>query len=133
MTSRHAAREHPGVVAGVLATAGLAWWWTVGRMAGMDAGPGADLGTLSWFTGVWVVMMAAMMLPSLVPTAAVYAALVRRDPVLLDRFVRQPRRDPGLRPPPPIKTCFAVGAVLRVCEVLRFVQERSQSSRWKCR
>ncbi len=80
MTSRQAAREHPGVVAGVLATAGLAWWWTVGRMAGMDAGPGTDLGTLSWFTSVWVVMMAAMMLPSLVPTAAVYAALVRRDP-----------------------------------------------------
>jgi predicted metal-binding membrane protein len=80
MTPRQAAREHPEVVAGVLATAGLAWWWTADRMAGMDAGPGTDLGTLGWFTGVWAVMMAAMMLPSLVPTAAVYAALVRREP-----------------------------------------------------
>jgi predicted metal-binding membrane protein len=80
MTLRQAARENPQVVAGMLAAAGLAWWWTVKRMAGMDAGPGADLGGLGWFTGVWVVMMAAMMLPSLAPTAAVYAALVRREP-----------------------------------------------------
>jgi predicted metal-binding membrane protein len=80
MTPRQAAREHPGVVAGMLVAAGLAWWWVVKRMAGMDAGPGTDLGTLGWFTSVWAVMMAAMMLPSLAPTAAVYAALVRRDP-----------------------------------------------------
>lgn len=44
----------------------------------MDAGPGTALGTLGWFTGVWAVMMAAMMLPSLAPTAAVYATLTRR-------------------------------------------------------
>jgi predicted metal-binding membrane protein len=80
MTPRQAAREHPEVVAGILATAGLAWWWTVERMAGMDAGPGTDLGTLGWFTSVWAVMMAAMMLPSLAPTAAVYAGLARREP-----------------------------------------------------
>ena len=29
----------------------------------MDGGPGTDLGTLGWFLGVWVVMMAAMMFP----------------------------------------------------------------------
>jgi predicted metal-binding membrane protein len=80
MTPRQAAREHPEVVAGILVAAGLAWWWTVKRMAGMDAGPGTDLGTLGWFASVWAVMMAAMMLPSLAPTAAVYAALVRREP-----------------------------------------------------
>jgi predicted metal-binding membrane protein len=80
MTPRQAVREHPEVVAAVLAAAGLAWWWTVKRMAGMDAGPGGDLGALGWFTSVWTVMMAAMMLPSLAPTAAVYAALVRREP-----------------------------------------------------
>jgi predicted metal-binding membrane protein len=80
MTPRQAAREHPEVVAGILVAAGLAWWWTVKRMAGMDAGPGTDLGALGWFTSVWPVMMAAMMLPSLAPTAAVYAALVRREP-----------------------------------------------------
>src|SRR5206468_3168699 len=44
-----------------------AWMITVGRMSGMDAGPGTDLGGLGWFVGVWVVMMAAMMLPSSLP------------------------------------------------------------------
>jgi predicted metal-binding membrane protein len=62
---------------GLLVIAGLAWWWTVVRMAGMDAGPGTDLGTLGWFTGSWVLMMAAMMLPSIVPTLAAYATAVR--------------------------------------------------------
>ena len=78
MTPLQASRKHPEVVAGLLATAGLAWWWTVARMAGMDAGPGAELGTLGWFTGSWVVMMTAMMLPSFAPTLAAYATLARR-------------------------------------------------------
>jgi predicted metal-binding membrane protein len=77
MTPRRAAREHPEVVAGILATAGLAWWWTVERMAGMDAGPGTDLGSLGWFTSSWVVMMAAMMLPSFAPNLAAYRTLAR--------------------------------------------------------
>ena len=54
---------------------GLAWWVTAVRMTGMDAGPGTDLGALGWFTGVWVVMMAAMMFPSLSPTVALYAKM----------------------------------------------------------
>ena len=44
----------------------------------MDGGPGTDLGALGWFLGVWVVMMAAMMFPSLAPTAALYARMTRR-------------------------------------------------------
>jgi predicted metal-binding membrane protein len=47
-------------------------------MAGMDAGPGTDLGAFGWFLGVWVVMMAAMMFPSLAPTVALYARMTRR-------------------------------------------------------
>jgi predicted metal-binding membrane protein len=78
VTPLQAARRHPEVVTGLLATAGLAWWWTGERMAGMDAGPGTDLGTLGWFTGSWVVMMAAMMLPSFAPTLTAYATLTRR-------------------------------------------------------
>jgi len=77
MTPLQAARKHPEVVAGLLAAAGLAWWWTVERMAGMDAGPGTDLGTLGWFTGSWALMMAAMMLPSFAPTLAAYVTLAR--------------------------------------------------------
>jgi len=45
----------------------------------MDDGPGTDLGALGWFLGVWVVMMAAMMLPSVSPTVALYARMVRRS------------------------------------------------------
>jgi predicted metal-binding membrane protein len=44
----------------------------------MDDGPGTDLGALAWFLSVWVVMMAAMMLPSVAPTVALYARMVRR-------------------------------------------------------
>jgi predicted metal-binding membrane protein len=47
-------------------------------MAGMDGGPGTNLGTLGWFLGVWVVMMAAMMFPSVSPTVALYAKMTRR-------------------------------------------------------
>jgi len=36
-------------------------------------GPGTDLGGLGWFAGVWATMMAAMMLPSLVPMAVGHA------------------------------------------------------------
>jgi len=73
-----AVRSRLGLVALLFALAGLAWWSTADRMAGMDAGPGTDLGALGWFLGVWVVMMAAMMLPSMVPTAALYARMTRR-------------------------------------------------------
>ncbi len=80
-----AARRQPLVLGAALAGAAVAWWSTAERMAGMNSGPGTDLGTLGWFTGVWVVMMAAMMLPSLAPTLAVQAERVRRvpGPVLL--------------------------------------------------
>ncbi|MBV9334974.1 MAG: DUF2182 domain-containing protein [Solirubrobacterales bacterium] len=73
-----ALRGRLALVALLLALAGLAWWSTADRMAGMDAGPGTDLGTLGWFLGVWVVMMAAMMFPALAPTVALYAQMTRR-------------------------------------------------------
>ncbi len=72
-----AVRARMGFVALLLALAALAWWWTADQMAGMDAGPGTDLGALGWFVGVWVVMMAAMMFPSLAPTAALYSRMTR--------------------------------------------------------
>lgn len=73
-----AVRTRLGLVALLLALAVLAWWLTAERMAGMDAGPGTDLGALGWFLGVWVVMMAAMMFPSVSPTVALYAQMTRR-------------------------------------------------------
>ena len=47
-------------------------------MSVTDAGPGTGLGTLGWFVGVWAVMIAAMLVPALAPTAAVRAQLTRR-------------------------------------------------------
>jgi len=73
-----AARARLGLVALLFALAALAWWSTADRMVGMDAGPGTDLGTLGWFVGVWVAMMAAMMFPSVSPTVALYARMTRR-------------------------------------------------------
>ena len=73
-----AVRARLGLVAVLLAFAALGWWSTVDRMAGMGAGPGADLGPLGWFVVVWVVMMAAMMFPSLAPTVALYARMTRQ-------------------------------------------------------
>jgi predicted metal-binding membrane protein len=77
-----AARARVGLIALLFALAILAWWLTVDRMRGMDNGPGTDLGTLGWFIGIWVVMMAAMMFPSVAPTVALYSRMTRsRDPV----------------------------------------------------
>jgi predicted metal-binding membrane protein len=61
----------------LLGAAAVAWVVTVDRMQGMDAGPGTDLGSFGWFAGVWAVMMAAMMLPSLIPMAGAYADRAR--------------------------------------------------------
>jgi predicted metal-binding membrane protein len=43
----------------------------------MDEGPWTGLGTVSWFLGVWIVMMAAMMFPSVAPTVALYSRMTR--------------------------------------------------------
>jgi predicted metal-binding membrane protein len=72
-----AARARLGLIALLFALAGIAWWSTVDRMRGMDDGPGTDLGTLGWFLGVWLVMMAAMMFPSVAPTVALYSRMTR--------------------------------------------------------
>jgi predicted metal-binding membrane protein len=72
-----AARVRVGLVALLFALAGFSWWFTVDRMRGMDNGPGTNLGPLGWFLGVWTVMMAAMMLPSVSPTVALYSRMSR--------------------------------------------------------
>jgi predicted metal-binding membrane protein len=75
-----AARTRLGLVAVLFALAAIGWWWTVGQMGGMDDGPWTELGTLGWFLGVWVVMMAAMMFPSVSPTVALYARMTSAQP-----------------------------------------------------
>jgi predicted metal-binding membrane protein len=73
-----ASRARLGLIALLFALAVVAWWSTADRMSGMDDGPGTALGALGWFLGVWVVMMAAMMFPSVAPTVALYAQMARR-------------------------------------------------------
>jgi predicted metal-binding membrane protein len=65
------------VAVALLVLAGLAWIVTAQRMGGMDAGPGTDPGTLGFFLSTWILMMTAMMLPSLTPAAMKYAGLLR--------------------------------------------------------
>jgi predicted metal-binding membrane protein len=93
-----AVRGRLALVALLFALAGVAWWISAARMGGMNAGmsatgqsgmaamhghamggtSGSELGTLGWFVVTWIVMMAAMMFPSLAPTVALYARLTRR-------------------------------------------------------
>jgi len=76
------ARRRLELVVALFVLAGVGWWWTAREMHGMDAGPWTGLGTFGWFLGVWVVMMAAMMFPSVSPTVALYARMTReRSPL----------------------------------------------------
>jgi predicted metal-binding membrane protein len=74
-----AARARLGLIAALFALAAVGWWWTLRQMRGMDNGPWTDLGAAGWFLGVWVVMMAAMMFPSVSPTVALYSRMTREQ------------------------------------------------------
>jgi predicted metal-binding membrane protein len=64
-----------GLILGLLLLAAVAWAVTGDRMAGMDAGPGTDLGGLGFWLTAWVVMMAAMMFPSTAPMVVMFARI----------------------------------------------------------
>jgi predicted metal-binding membrane protein len=72
-----AVRVRLGLVLALLGLAAAGWWWTVRQMQGMDDGPWTALGAFGWFLGVWVVMMAAMMFPSVAPTVALYSRMTK--------------------------------------------------------
>ena len=78
-----ATRARLGLVALLFALAAVGWWWTANEMKGMDDGPWTALGTLGWFLGVWVVMMAAMMFPSVAPTVALYSQMTKARSLVL--------------------------------------------------
>jgi predicted metal-binding membrane protein len=61
---------------GLLFLLALVGWAVVDeRMQGMDAGPGTDPGTLGFYLTTWVVMMSAMMFPSIAPMVLMYARM----------------------------------------------------------
>ena len=64
-----------GLIALLVLLAAVAWVITSEQMDGMDAGPGTDPGALGFFVGVWVVMMAAMMFPSIAPMVMMHVRI----------------------------------------------------------
>ena len=68
-------RAQIGLLGALLALALLAWFVTDNRMGEMDSTPGMALGSLGFYLTVWVVMMAAMMFPSVAPTVLMYDRL----------------------------------------------------------
>jgi predicted metal-binding membrane protein len=64
-----------GLIGLLIALAAVAWALTAGQMSGMDAGPGTDPGRLGFFFGVWVLMMAAMMFPSIAPMVVMFVRI----------------------------------------------------------
>jgi predicted metal-binding membrane protein len=74
-TSSRLDRAQIGLLGALLALALLAWFVTDNRMGEMDSTPGMALGSLGFFLTVWVVMMAAMMFPSVAPTVLMYDRL----------------------------------------------------------
>jgi predicted metal-binding membrane protein len=71
-------RIQAGLLGSLLAAAVLAWILTRKRMLGMDAGPGTDPGSLGFYVVSWVVMMSAMMFPSIAPMVLTFAFVQRR-------------------------------------------------------
>jgi predicted metal-binding membrane protein len=72
-----------------VATLGLAagcWILTIRGMNGMDMGVATELGSFASFVGMWVPMMAAMMLPAAVPAVAAFERASPR-PLAAPRFV----------------------------------------------
>ncbi|MGH2982323.1 MAG: DUF2182 domain-containing protein [Solirubrobacterales bacterium] len=65
-------RSQAILIGGLLMLAVVGWTVTDERMHGMDAGPGTHLGTLGFYVVAWVVMMAAMMFPSIWPMIGMY-------------------------------------------------------------
>src|SRR5215203_1232260 len=64
-----------GLIFGLLLLAAIAWAVTDDRMGGMDAGPATDPGSLGFWVTAWVVMMAAMMFPSIAPMVVMHARI----------------------------------------------------------
>ena len=75
---RRPLRVQWGLLGSLIAVAIIAWILTRNRMLGMDAGPGTDPGSLGFYVVSWVVMMSAMMFPSVAPMVLTFAFVQRR-------------------------------------------------------
>jgi predicted metal-binding membrane protein len=79
------------ILAALLALAGLAWAYVLTQSGSMMMSSGANLASFAIFLATWVVMMAAMMFPSVAPVVLVYAQYTRQHarawPLLTALFV----------------------------------------------
>src|SRR5579862_3849929 len=83
-----APRQFAGPWIAVAALAAVAWAVTVMLARKMGNGPGTMGLALLPFLGLWVVMMAAMMLPSAAPVAVLWARLINGASAGLTRAAR---------------------------------------------
>ena len=93
-------RSRAALIGALLLLAVIGWTVTDERMHGMDAGPGTDLGTLGFYLTAWVVMMAAMMFPSIWPMVVMYTR------------VQQGKRDRGQEVPIGATALFVAGYLI---------------------
>jgi Predicted metal-binding integral membrane protein (DUF2182) len=77
----------PGLATALLVAVAAICWTVVAVQARAMGSTAMDLGTLPSFTGTWTVMMAAMMLPSVVPFVRRYTALPAQHVWLIDTIL----------------------------------------------
>jgi len=79
------------ILVALLALAGVGWAYVSAQSGSMTMSVGADFESFAIFIATWVVMMAAMMFPSVAPVVLVYAQYTRRRvgawPLLTTLFV----------------------------------------------
>nr|WP_274708207.1 DUF2182 domain-containing protein [Arthrobacter sp. H16F315] len=64
-----------GLIAVLLVLAAASWIFTSTHLSGMDMGRWTDPGPLGFFVATWVVMLMAMMFPSVAPMVVAYARI----------------------------------------------------------
>ena len=99
MPSRVDPRE-AGLIAVLLLLAAASWVFTSTQLSGMDMGRWTDPGPLGFFVVTWVVMLAAMMFPSVSPMVVAY-----------DR-IQQHRRKTGRYAPAGSTAVFVAGYLI---------------------
>ncbi|WP_137991754.1 DUF2182 domain-containing protein [Streptomyces vilmorinianum] len=105
----------------------LAWILTVGQSRDMGMEPGTMGLALPLFLGLWVVMMAAMMLPSVAPVALTWVQGIRRTSTGWVRAGRTAEFIGGY-----LLTWTAFGVLIYVALALtgQLVDERPEAGRW---
>jgi predicted metal-binding membrane protein len=89
-----------GLIAALLVLAAVGWLVTDDRMISMDMGPGTAPGTFWFWVSSWVVMMAAMMFPSIAPM------------VLMQRRIQVGKRERDQSADPATTPLFVAGYLL---------------------